>query len=305
MRKIFITGAGGCVGHYLFDVLAGDLSNELYLLVRDPAKLKFNPAAYPNVKIIKDDLKNIRAHADLLKQMDQVVHLAADWAWHEGNLDYSLDLFELLDPAKCYKAIYFSTASILGPDNKPVIEAEKFGTNYVQGKYRFHQKLPSLKIYPRVVTLFPTWVLGGDDRHPRSHATQGIIELKKWLRLIRFITFDASFHFIHAQDIAAIVKYLLENEVKEKEFVLGNAPITANQFLKEVCAYYKVPVYFQLPVKAGLVRFLAALFRQPLLPWDRYCLERRNFVFQTVNAATFRLPPGLETVPGVLRAIDS
>ena len=303
MKKIFITGAGGCVGHYLVDVLVKDRSNELYLLVRDPAKLKFNPQAYPNVKIIKDDLKNIRSHADLVKQMDQVVHLAADWAWHAGNLDYSLDLFELLDPAKCYKAIYFSTASILGPDNQPVIEAEKFGTNYVQGKYRFHQKLPSLKIYPRVITLFPTWVLGGDEQHPRSHATQGIIALKKWLRLIRFFTADASFHFIHAQDIAAIVKYLLEHEVKEKELVLGNAPITASRFLKEVCAFYKVPVYWQLPITAGFVRSLAALFRQPLLPWDLYCLERRHFVFQTVNAETFRLPSDLSTVPGILRAI--
>lgn len=302
MRKIFITGISGCVGHYLFDLLGYDPNYELHLLVRSPEKLRFDPARFPNVHIIKDDLKNIEKHAALVKQMDAVVHLAADWGGNEGNYDYSLSLLNLLDPGKCKKVIYFSTASILGPDNQPVAAAEKFGTHYIRSKYRLHKYLPKLKIYPNMVTLFPTWVLGGDSRHPYSHAAQGIIDLKKWLRLIRFFTVDASFHYIHARDIAAIVGYLLQNEAKEKEYVLGNAPLTASSFIREVCVFFGVPVYFQLPIPVPLAIFAARATGHRLHPWDLYSFNRRNFVFRTVNAATFGLTSELTTVNGVLNA---
>jgi nucleoside-diphosphate-sugar epimerase len=302
MKKLFITGIGGCVGHYLFDLFCYDPNYELYLLVRSPEKLKFNPDQFPAVKIIKDDLKNIEKYADLVKQMDYVIHLAADWGGNEGNYDYSLSLLNLLDPAKCKKVIYFSTASILGPDNKPLEEAEKFGTHYIRSKYRMHRYLPRLRIYPNVITLFPTWVLGGDAGHPYSHAMQGVIGLKKWLWLIRFLTADVSFHFIHAKDIALITKYLLETETEEKEFVLGNSPITAGEFIRQTCAYFSLKVYFQLAVPTRLVQFLALLAGRKLHPWDLYSLNRRHFVHKTVNAENFRILSKLKTVSEILQS---
>lgn len=303
MKKVFITGASGCVGHYLFDALVNAPDYELYLFVRNPQKLKFDPAAFRNVTLIVDDLKNIGKHAELIKQMDYVVHLAADWAGHKGNLDYTTEFFGLLDPAKCKKVIYFSTASILGPDNKPVPEAETLGTHYVRGKYQLFKKLSTFHIYPNIITLFPTWVLGGDKKHPYSHATQGILNLNKWLWLIRFFTVDASFHYIHARDMAAITKYLMENEVKGNEFILGNEPFTASRFLREVCAYYKVPVYCQVPISLTLVRALAATLGKKLHPWDIYCFKRRHFVYNVVNAATFNLVSKLRTVREILASI--
>jgi nucleoside-diphosphate-sugar epimerase len=300
MRKIFITGIGGCVGHYLFDVLVKNQADQLYLLVRNPVKLKFDPRAYTNVTIINDDLKNIDRHAALVRQMDCVIHLAADWAGNEGNYDYTLALLNLLDPEQCRKVIYFSTASILGPDNRPVAAAEKFGTHYIRSKYRLYQKLPELKIQPRVITLFPTWVLGGDARHPYSHALQGIKDLKKWLWLIRFFTVEASFHFIHARDIAAIVNYLLDNETKERALVLGNAPTTARQLLREICAFYRLRVYYQIPISARLIQLLAFLLRRQLHPWDLYSFNRRHFVYQAVNAPSFGLSSDLQTIGQIL-----
>lgn len=297
MKKIFITGTGGCVGHYLFDALSNDRNYQLYLFVRNPQKLRFDPKG---AVIIKDDLMNIKKHADLLKQMDGVVHLAADWGSGIGNYEQSLDFFNLLDPDRCQKVIYFSTASILGPDGRPAAAAEKLGTPYIRSKYRFYKKLPELKIYPRVTTLFPTWVLGGDKTHPYSHASQGIRDLKKWLWLIRFFTVDATFHFIHAQDMALITKHLLEKEAKEKEYVLGNAPITVSEFIREVCRFMKTRVYFQVPIPLQLVQLLAFLTGRKLHAWDLYCFTHRHFVYQTVNAESFGIKSSRSTVEQIL-----
>ncbi|OGB90799.1 hypothetical protein A2625_07145 [candidate division WOR-1 bacterium RIFCSPHIGHO2_01_FULL_53_15] len=303
MKKIFVTGIGGCVGHYLFDLLIANPDYDLYLLVRDPSKLLFSPGSYDNVHLIEDDLKNISKYADIIKEMDIVIHAAADWAGHEGNLDYSLELFNLIDPVRCQKVIYFSTASILGENNRPVPEAETLGTHYVRGKYLLHKKLPELPIYPKMITLFPTWVLGGDKLHPYSHASTGIIEAKKWLWLIRFFTVDAKFHFIHAADIARITYYLLENETKEKELVLGNPAITASQFIRQTCRYFRIPVFFQVPISLPFVILLADLTGHKLHPWDLFCFRKRHFVYKTVNASAFNLKYDRGTVQGALNGL--
>jgi nucleoside-diphosphate-sugar epimerase len=305
MRKIFITGASGCVGHYLLDLLLPNQDCELNLLVRNPDRLMFDPAKHRNIKIIKDDLANIERHTTLLQEMDAVIHLAADWGGNEGNFEFSLPLFKALDPARCRKVIYCSTASILGPDAKAVPEAESLGTHYIRGKYLMHLALPQLPIYRNVVTIFPTWVIGGDRLHPYSHAARGLKDIKKWLWLVRHFTVDASFHFIHAADIAAIAVELLEHPAAEKEYILGNRAMTATGLIKKVCAYYGVRVGHQFTISLPLVKALAALTGHQLHSWDKYCFERRHFTYQTVNAENFGLKSELQTVPQILAAIGA
>lgn len=303
MRNYFITGISGCVGHYFFDLLVKEPDARLYLLVRNDKKLLFDPKLYPNITIIHDNLANIEKYSELLKTIDYVLHLAADWGEKEGNYDHTLSFFKLLDPTRCKKAIYFSTASILGPDNRPIEAAEKFGTHYIRSKYRLLKALPKLEIYPRVTTLFPTWILGGDKNHPYSHALKGIVGLKQWLWLIRFFTVDASFHYIHARDIAQIVKYLLENETKENEYVLGNPPITASRLIRDICRFYNLPVCFQLPISLPLIQFLAFITRRQLHPWDLFCFSKRHFLYKTVDAESFGLRSDFKTVGQILSAL--
>jgi nucleoside-diphosphate-sugar epimerase len=305
MRKIFITGGSGCVGHYLLDLLVPNQNYELYLLVRNPEKLLIDPAKHRNITIIRDDLVNIKKHASLLRQMDAVIHLAADWAGNEGNFEYSLPLFEALDPEQCQKVLYFSTASILGPEGRAVHQAETAGTHYIRGKYYMHMMLPRLPIYRNVVTLFPTWVIGGDRTHPYSHAASGLKDIKKWLWLIRRFTVDASFHFIHAADIAAIAAHLLEHRAAENEYILGNQALTATALIKQVCDNYGVAVGRQFTISLPLVKTLAALTGHKLHSWDKYCFERRHFTYETVNAESFGLKSTLQTIPQVLKAIGA
>ncbi|MBU0630115.1 MAG: NAD(P)-dependent oxidoreductase [Candidatus Margulisbacteria bacterium] len=303
--KIFITGISGCVGHYLFDELKNNPDYHFFLLVRDPKKLRFSYQDNPRITILPGEMINILDHAKILAEMDALIHLAADWGGNQSNYEYSVDMLNSLDPNRCQKAIIFSTASILGDNNQLNPLAGTIGTHYIRGKYQLFKRLPDLAIYPKCVTLFPTWVLGGDRQHPFSHASNGIIGLAKWLKFIRFFTVDAAFHYIHARDIARIAKYVFEHNVKEKMLVLGNEPISASNFLKAVCQYYKVPVYFQLPIPVWLVKGTARLLGKSLHPWDLYCFEKKHFIYQTVDAATFGLPTDLLAPAEVIQSLDS
>lgn len=299
-KNIFITGISGCIGHYLFDVLAFNPEYHLYLLVRNPAKLKFNPQAFSNVTLIEDRIENIEKYSELLREMDYVVHLATGWGGTEVGYEYSLVFFKLLHPERCQKVIYFSTASILDSEGKLFEEAEKIGTSYIKAKARFQRELPQLKIYPKVITLFPTWVLGGDENHPYSHASLGIGRALKWLWLLRFFKLDLSFHFIHARDIALITKYLLENEVEGSSFILGNPAITAAEFIKEVCRFFNKKVYFQINLSPS-IKAVAWLFKGSLSPWDTYSLQRKNYQYKVVDASTFGIKSDYQSLAGILK----
>jgi nucleoside-diphosphate-sugar epimerase len=302
-RKIFITGIGGCVGHYLFDLLVNNPEYEIYLLIRRPEKLKRDISKNPNIHVIKDDLVNISKYKDILSQVDYLVHLAVGWGKFKTNYDYTINLFELLNPSRCQKVIYFSTASILDENNNVIEEAGKSGTSYIRGKYLFYKKLPEFAVYDRVITLFPTWVLGGDSRHPYSHATSGLKQALNWLWLIRFFNFEVGFHFIHAQDIALIVDYLLKNDSKEKNYVLGNKFIMAEDFLARICKYFHKKIYFRIKIKPSFVKSAAALFRIKLSDWDRFCLDKGIFKHQVVSAHDFGIKSQHSTIEDVLKDV--
>lgn len=296
--KIFITGITGCVGHYLYDLLADNPNYQIYVLTKNPHKLKRD---INKLTLIKDELANIGKYADTLKQMDYVIHAAAGWGVSEPNYEYTKTLFESLDPHRVKKIIYFSTASILDANNKPNPRLETIGTGYITSKYRMFVELPQLKVYNKIITVFPTWVLGGDNNHPYSHALTGILGAIKWLWLIRFFAFDLSFHFIHAHDIALIVNHLLKNEVKDKELVLGNPLISADQLIKELCAYYDKKIYGQIKITPEFVKTMVNIFGKKMSEWDRYCLEKGKFEHKVVNAKSFALPSQYDTISAVLR----
>lgn len=302
-KSIFITGISGCVGHYLFEVLVKDRNCHLNLLLRNPERLKFDLDSYPNVTVINGDLRNIEKHSLLLKEMDYAVHLAAAWGSQELNYDYTLALFNLLDPDRCKKIIYFSTASILDSDNQPLKEAGEFGTSYIRSKYLCYKKLPELRIYDRIITLFPTWVLGGDDRHPYSHASSGIMQMLRWLWIIRFFKADVNFHFIHARDLAFIVDYLLRNDVEEPTFVPGNPVVTVEEFIKKMCKHFNKKIYFQINISPLFVKSVALLLGRKLSAWDRFCLEKRHFEHKVANPQTFGIESNYENVADILREL--
>lgn len=306
-----MTGASGCIGHYIAEALIQDTEHDLFFLVRDPNKLKFDYETRPGITILQADLRQIERFGDLLKTMDVAILTATAWGGQECfdiNIVKTIQLMELLDPKVCQQVMYFSTASVLDRNNQPLKEAGQLGTDYVRSKYDCLGRLSKLAIAPKITTLFPTLVLGGDGNKPYSHISSGIAEVVKWFDIIRFLKADGSFHFIHGRDIAQVVQYLVEhpldeaNQISNKRLVLGNKCTTVNQAVEEVSAYLGKKIYLRVPLTLWLANFLIVVFRIQMAAWDRFSINYRHFTYQNpVNPETFGLTTYCPTFTDILK----
>ncbi|GAB4373877.1 MAG: NAD(P)-dependent oxidoreductase [Elainellaceae cyanobacterium] len=307
-KRIFITGASGCIGHYITDALIQQTSHDLFLMVRDPNKLKFDYNARPGITVIPGDMRDIEQVGRLLKTVDCAILAATAWGGDEiydVNVFKTIRLMNLLDPALCEQVIYFSTASILDRHHQPLREAGEIGTDYIKSKYTCHLHIPKLAIAPKVTTLFPTLVFGGDDRKPYSHLSSGIKDVIRWIKLIRFFKADASFHFLHAQDIAQVVAYFVDHPPgvdDPHEFVLGNPALTVNQAVETICRYLNRRIYFRVPLSPRLADLFINLFRIQMAPWDRFCMGYRHFTHENaINPDSLGLPTYCPGLPDLLK----
>lgn len=307
-KRIFITGASGCIGHYISETLIANTNHQLYLLVRNPDKLQIDTQVRPGITVLQGDMEEINHFSQLLKTIDTAVLTATSWGGNgifNINVLKTLDLINLLNPEKCQQVIYFSTASILNHQNQLLKVAGEIGTDYIRSKYNCLQKLESLALYPKITTVFPTLVLGGDDNKPYSHLTTGIPEVTKYINIIRFLQADGSFHFIHGKDIATIVKYLIDYPPQTGEprrFVLGQSALTVNKAVENVCAYLGKKIYFRIPLSISLANVIIALFRIQMAAWDRFCMKYRHFTYSNaINPASFNLPNYCATMSDVLK----
>ncbi len=309
MKRIFITGSSGCIGHYMAETLIQETNHELYFLVRNPEKLQFNYQSSPNVHLMIGDLQNIEKFSDFLKTVNVAILAATSWGGisesFEINVTKTLGLMKLLDPDICEQIIYFSTASILDKHNQPLPEAGKLGTNYIRTKYQCYTQLDKLPIYSKITTVFPTLVFGGEPNKPYSHLSGGIKDVIKWINLIRWFKADGSFHYIHARDIAQIIKYLVENTPSESDnrnLVLGNKKITVNEAIENICNYLNKRIYFQITLYIILVNFFIKAFRLRMEDWDYFSINYRHFTYKdTVTPATFGLENYCTTIEDVMQ----
>lgn len=308
-KRIFVTGASGCIGHYIADALIHQTSHDLFFFVRDPQKLKFDYSARPGITIIQGNMQEVERVGRLLKTIDCAILAATSWGGaqetYDTNVTKTIRLMNLLDPSVCEQVLYFSTASILDRQNQPLREAGELGTDYIKSKYLCHQQLSKLAIAPQITTLFPTLVFGGDAQKPYSHLSAGFRDVIRWINLIRFLKADAGFHYLHAQDIAQVVVHLVDvppEPNSSRELVLGNAALTVDRAVEEVCAYLKKRIYFRIPLSVQLANLIIKVFRIQMAEWDRFCLNYRHFTYQNpVSPATFDLPAYCPTVADLLK----
>ncbi|HEY9900201.1 MAG TPA: NAD(P)-dependent oxidoreductase [Pantanalinema sp.] len=304
-EHVFITGISGCVGHYLFDALAGDPRYHLHLLVRDVSRLRFDYQDRPNVSIVAGDLMDIERHAELLGRMDHIIHVAAAWGEavsYEVNHRIPFRMFELADPGRIKRLVYFATASVLDQDNRLLAPAEEHGTDYIRSKYQACAQLDAHPLGDRIVAVFPTLIFGGGARQPLSHLSSGLSDVGRWLSIARFLTLEGTLHFIHARDIARIVAHVLSHEVPERWLVLGNPELSVDQMIDQLCAAFgrRRPRLLRLDL-TPMLGLIERLVGSGFNTWDRYSLKHRHFRYRTVNAETFGLPSDLSTLGAVVR----
>jgi nucleoside-diphosphate-sugar epimerase len=303
-KRIFVTGATGCIGHYLVETLIQDTEHELFLLVRDAKKLKIDVTFRPNVTVIQSDMQEIEQHRDLLQTIDCAILAATAWGGdsvYDVNVGRNLQLISMLDPNRVEQILYFSTASILDRQNQLLPEAKKMGNEYLKSKYLCYEQLEQLEISNKITKLFPTLVIGGGDRYPYSAITAGIPDVAKWAKLIRLFKADGSFHFTHGHDIAQVVRYLVDHPAPGQSLVLGNAKITVNQAIEELCDYLKLRPVMSIPL-LWMADIIIFLFRIQIGEWDRFSMKYRHFThLNPVSPATFGMANYCSTMEDVLK----
>ena len=301
MKRIFITGASGCIGHYMSEALIKNTNHELYLLVRNPDKLQFDYQARSGIHILQGDMCRIEEYSDLLLKDINVAILAAT-AWggkgktYDVNVVKTLALINMLNPKICERVIYFSTASILDRHNQLLLPASQFGHDYIRTKYQCFAQLDKQAIAAKIIAVFPTLVFGGAKDKPYSHLSAGINDVTKWISLIRWFSLDGSFHFIHAQDIAGVISYLVEHPeftpAKEAEgvdrLILGNRAITVDRAIAEISQYFGKKTYLRFPLYIWLANIFIKIFRIQMDSWSRFSLDYRHFTYTNpVTPANF------------------
>lgn len=316
MKRIFITGASGCIGHYMTEALINNTDCELYLLVRNPDKLQFDYRSRRGIHILVGDLSRIEEYADLLEDINIAILAATAWGGKDETYDINvvktLALIDLLDPKVCQRIIYFSTASILDRNNQLLLPASQFGHDYIQTKYECFTRLGELAIADRIVAVFPTLVFGGEDNKPYSHLSAGITDVTKWIGLIRWFSLEGSFHFIHAEDIARVISYLVENPdyspTKDSSLgldclVLGNPAISVDRAIAEITSYFNKKIYLRIPLYIWLTNIFIELFRIQMDSWSRFSLDYRHFTYKNpVTPASFGMQNHCSTVEELMRA---
>ncbi|MCU0530400.1 MAG: NAD(P)-dependent oxidoreductase [Cyanobium sp. Prado107] len=309
-QRILITGASGCVGQHIADRLLRESDAELLLLLRDPAKLTAVPADHPRITLLVGDLRELTPHAGAIATATHVVHTATAWGDPARamavNVDAVKQLLALTSPEWLEQVLYFSTASILDRDLQLLPEALTQGTEYIQTKALCLQQLEDHPLADRIVALFPTLVFGGrveggrvDGRgvFPTSYLTAGLKEACRWLWLAKWLRVDASFHFIHAGDIARVCAHLLSQppgseptadpepgQGRVRRLVLGQPAVTVNDTVRRLTRWrggWMPPL--ALAVTPALVEVLIKLLRLEITPWDRFSIRQRHFVHEPIS----------------------
>ena len=299
--RILITGASGCVGQHLAALLYRETDAQLLLWLRDPAKLTAVPADDPRITLLVGDLREVEPHRAAIASATRIIHTATAWGDPERARQVNVlavkAMLAATDPAVLEQVVYFSTASILNRDLQLLPEAMAYGTEYIQTKAQCLQDLEVHPLAERIVAVFPTLVFGGrvvpGDPHPTSFLTSGVKEAFPWLWLAKWLRTDASFHFIHAADIATVCAHLATTPHQAnpepgqgavRRLVLGQAPITINQAVATLVRWRRgwVPPV-GLDLTPWLIEGLIKLLRIEVNAWDRFSIRQRHFVHEPVS----------------------
>ncbi len=300
-QRILITGASGCVGQQIAAQLLQETDAELLLWLRDPAKLKAVPASDPRITLLVGDLRDVAPHRRQIASATRLIHTATAWGDPERarqvNVVAVKELLAATDPAVLEQVIYFSTASILDRDLQLLPEATAYGTEYIQTKAQCLRQLEQHPLAERIVAVFPTLVFGGrvdgGGPFPTSYLTAGLREATRWLWLAKWLRADASFHYIHAADIARVCVHLATQPQRPnpepgqgavRRLVLGQPLVTVNDTVARLARWRHswIPP-FGIDLRGWLIEGLIKLLRIDVNAWDRFSIRQRHFVHEPVS----------------------
>ena len=314
-KNLLITGSNGCVGQYLIDWFLKNTKFKLYLMVRDKNKLPFFIQENKRIKLLVCDLREANKYSKEISQVNFLVHTATAWGdpkrAYEVNIKAFEELLEILKKSNLEKIIYFSTASILDEKTELMRESLIYGTEYIQTKYKCFERLQESSFAEKTFVVFPTLVFGGTlnkkSRYPVSYLTAGLKEINKWLWLARFLKLNSKFHFIHANDIAQICGYLINNHKREeykgfRKFVLGQKFISINDAINILLKSNNMKRYFSITLTRKIIKIILRVIPVQTTPWDTFSIKKFDFNHDPItNPETFNLKSHAKSLKDILK----
>jgi nucleoside-diphosphate-sugar epimerase len=299
--RILITGASGCVGQHIAEQLLRETDAQLLLWLRDPAKLTAVPADHPRITLLVGDLRDPEPYRAAIASATRIIHTATAWGDPERaqqvNVVAVKQMLAAANPAVLEQVVYFSTASILNRGLELLPEAMAYGTEYIQTKAQCLIQLEEHPLASRIIAVFPTLVFGGrvdgGGSFPTSYLTAGLKEGARWLWLAKWLRADASFHFIHAADIARVCVHLAttphqdnpqQHQGAVRRLVLGQPAVNVNETVQRMCRWRRSwlpPVGIDL--QGWLIEGLIKLLRIEVNAWDRFSIRQRHFVHEPIS----------------------
>ena len=284
-------------------------------MVRDKSKLPISVQENKKVKLIVCDIRESNRYKKEISQINYLIHTATAWGdprrAYEVNIKAFEELVKMLDIDKLEKIIYFSTASILDTQTELMRESLIYGTEYIQTKYECFKRLRESTFAEKTFAVFPTLVFGGTleekSKYPVSYLTSGLKEINRWLWLARFLKIDSKFHFIHANDIAQICGFLINNHKKLqyrgfKKFVLGQRHISIDNAINILLKRNKMKRYFALPMTKRILKILLRILPIQATPWDIFSIKKYDFNHVPItNPETFNLKSYAKSLNDILR----
>ena len=292
-EQIFVTGSTGCIGHYTLVQLRKSFPNaHLHVMARKVERFKIDIENWSNVTLHIGGMDDIGKFKDVLKNIDYLIHIATVWGYDLDvnkriNRDRTLEMFSYLDQNRFKKIVYFSTASILSKNNSISEAAKVAGTPYVKSKLDAYLAIKESKWSNKVITLFPTMVLGGGNQYPYSHISQGLLDIDKHIKWAKWVHLKGSFHFLHSEDIAKMVIIAMKERNLPLDIVMGNQVTTFNKTILGIAEFLNQKPIFQIPFPKWLINIILLIFKSRVDSWGAHCAKNPHFEYNVHSPKDF------------------
>jgi dihydroflavonol-4-reductase len=273
-RRIVITGGAGFVGSAVCRVLH-ERGDHVVALVRDPGRAgRLREMAAEGLELIQNDLSDVTALADVLRDADAVIHAAGSYrvgilrsergAMWDANVGTTTRILDAAEDARVPRIVYVSTVGVFGNTNGEVVD-EKYRRDlhdgflswYDETKYGAHEVAEQRQAAGApIVIVQPSQVYG-----PGDHTSIG-----EQLRLaaeggLRYQTLsEVGLGFVHIDDLAAGIVAALDNGATGESYVLSGPTVRVREAIALAAATRgRRPPSLAMPT--GLLRRLAPVGR--------------------------------------------
>jgi len=241
--KILITGASGQIGSYVLEKFVDEY---------DVIGIDLKPCSIKDLKdlVVQGDLRNYKFVREIVKDVDTVIHLAAqvsvENSWNdpvydaENNIIATINLLKASSDAGVGKFIYISSAAVYGnPRYVPIDEEHPknpispYGVSKLTGEY--YCRVFSGRIHTVIIRPFNVFSARMDPNNPYSGViAKFILRVRQKLPPIIYGDGKQTRDFVHVKDVVNFIEIALKRGENGEAYNVGTGRETSILELAEI-----------------------------------------------------------------------